>query len=533
MKKFREERLKKVKSFIAYFAVLALLILISNPLSAYISPKKIDKLVKRAMKEFDVVGVAIVIVKNNKIYHIKGYGYKTLGKNNPVDKNTLFAIASNSKAFTTAALSILVDEGKLSWKTKVKDIIPEFRMYSPYVTENFIIEDLLTHRSGLGLGAGDLMFFPDGSNFTIDDIVKVFQYFKPVSQFRTKFDYDNLLYMVAGEVIKRVSGKSYEEFVKDRIFKPLGMNNTYANFYEVKDKTLFATPHSKDSGKLIPIEHYTFSPEKLNGAAGGIYSCVNDLAKWLKLQLNAGKYGNGKKLFSLKNHEKMWTIHTVMPVRWSDKRYNTHFMGYGLGWMLYDAKGNMIVTHTGGLPGFLSKTIIIPDINFGMVILTNTSPGGSALFSAISKIITDSFLKLKYKDWIKVYKERTLKKSSHAKEVVRKVWETVEKNKNKKINLKNYEGLYRDRWFGTIEIKEKNGKLYFKSFRSPKLQGDMYYYKANTFVVRWIYRDMNADAFASFCLDEKGKAVRIKMKGISPDIDFSFDFQDLDFKRVK
>jgi CubicO group peptidase (beta-lactamase class C family) len=520
------------KSLNYYLIFIIAFTLFANFGFSGISHGKIDKLVKKAMNEFNVAGVAVVVVKNGKIYHIKGYGYKNLEKKQKTDENTLFAIASNSKAFTIAALSILVDEGKLTWKTKVKDIIPEFRMYNSYVTENFMIEDLLTHRSGLGLGAGDLMFFPDGSNFTIADILTVFQYFKPVSQFRTQFDYDNLLYMVAGEVIKRVSGKSWEEFVKERIFKSLDMNNSYTNFNFIKDKEIAATPYSGDSGKLIPINHYTFSIEKLNGAAGGIYSSVKDLSKWLILQMKEGKYGKGKRLFSEKNQKKMWTIHTVMQTR-GGKRYNTHFMGYGLGWMLYDIKGNMMVTHTGGLPGFLSKTAIIPDIKLGIIILTNTSPGGGALFSAITNTIVDSFLGLKHKDWVKIYKERTQKKNSYAKEVVENIWKTIEKNKDKEIDLKKYIGIYSDKWFGKIEIKKTNKNLYFKSFRSSKLRGKMFYYKANTFVVKWRYRDMNADAFAIFCLGEEGDAVSLRMKGISPDIDFSFDFQDLKFRRVK
>ncbi len=521
--------IKRLKIYLIFVLVF---ILSMNFGISKISHGKIDNLVKRAMKEFNVAGVAVVIVKDGKIHHIKGYGYGNLNKRKKVDENTLFAIASNSKAFTTAALSILVDEGKLSWKTKVRDIIPEFKMYNSYVTENFLIEDLLTHRSGLGLGAGDLMFFPDGSNFSIGDIVKVFQYFKPVSPFRTQFDYDNLLYMVAGDVIKRVSGERWEDFVREKIFKPLDMNNSYTNYYFIKDKDMAATPYSGDSGKLVPVNHYTFSLDKLNGAAGGIYSSVKDLSKWLILQINGGRYDVNKRLFSEKNHRKMWTIHTVMQVR-GDKRYNTHFMGYGLGWMLYDAKGNMIVTHTGGLPGFLSKTIIIPDINFGMVILTNTSPGGAPLFSAVTKTIVDNFLGLKYKDWIKVYKKRSEKGDSYAKDIVSKVWKTIEQNKDKTIDFISYIGVYEDRWFGKIEIKKKEGYLYFKSFRSPKLQGKMFFYKANTFVVKWRYRDMKADAFAIFCLDEEGKAIRLKMKGVSPDMDFSFDFQDLNFKRVK
>ncbi len=505
-----------------------------NFLYSFISHKKIDDVVREAMKQFDVVGAGVVIVKDGRIYHIKGYGFKEIGKPGRVDEKTLFAIASNTKAFTSAALAILVSEGKIRWQTKVIDIIPEFRMYNPYVTENFMIEDLLTHRSGLPLGAGDLMFFPDGADFTINDVLKVFQFFKPTSPFRAHFDYDNLLYFVAGEIVKRVSGMPWEKYVEERIFKPLHMKNTYSNFFKIKNKNYLASPHSMEGSKLRVIEHYKFCPEKINGAAGGIYSSVEDLSKWLNFNLNGGRIDNGKRLFSKKDMKKIWTIHTVLDFK-PDKRYNTHFSGYGLGWVLKDVRGFMMVSHTGGLPGFLSKTTLIPDIGLGIVVLTNTSPGGSPFFRAVTNTIVDSFLKLTYKDWIEEYREKIKKKSSYAEKIVKKVWKTVRENKNtlSKKELEKFKGRYRDNWFGCVDIVLRKGNLLFLSKRSPKLKGQMFYYKANTFVVKWDYRDMNADAFLIFNLNEEGKPVSFRMKGISPDIDFSFDFQHLYFKRVK
>ena len=187
-----------------------------------ISSPSIDSLVEKTLKTFDVPGIAVAVVKDGKIIHAKGYGVRSLNTKQKVDEHTLFGIASNSKAFTVAALGMLVDEGKLKWDDKVTDYIPEFKMYSPYVTEEFTIRDLLTHRSGLGLGAGDLMFWPDSNNFTIKDMIHNLRYLKQVSDFRTKYDYDNLLYIVAGEVVARVSGMSWEEFIRNRIMTASG-----------------------------------------------------------------------------------------------------------------------------------------------------------------------------------------------------------------------------------------------------------------------------------------------------------------------
>src|SRR6476620_8967904 len=218
----------------------------SNTLSvhAQMSSKKIDQLVENTMKTFDVPGIAVAVVKDGKVIHSKGYGVRSLNTKEKVDENTLFGIASNSKAFTAATLGILVDEGKIKWDDKVRDYIPEFKLYSPFVTEEFTIRDLLTHRSGLGLGAGDLMFFPDSSDFTLKDLIYNLRFLKPVSSFRTKYDYDNNLYIVAGEVVSRVSGKSWDDFVEERILGPLGMTHSACSFDRLKDKTNVIDGHA-------------------------------------------------------------------------------------------------------------------------------------------------------------------------------------------------------------------------------------------------------------------------------------------------
>jgi CubicO group peptidase (beta-lactamase class C family) len=504
-------------------------VLINNAVFSQVSSTQIDHLVADAMKKFNVTGVAVGIVHNGQIIHNKGYGLKSIDSDEKVNEHTKFAIASNSKAFTATALAILIEEGKLSWKDKVKDHIPEFKMYNDYVTENFTITDLITHRSGLGLGIGDLMFIPDGGNFTIKDVLSSFQHFKPQSAFRTKFDYDNLLYFVAGEVTARVSGMSWEAFVEKRILQPLEMDNSFSSVSMLKDKNNLASPHSAEKGSLKKLQMFE---EMVNGAAGGIYSNVDDLCNWMLVHLNKGRYGKNleKKLFSDASRREMWKIHTTLDAN-PNPRYNSHFSGYGLGWFLGDMNGNMTVSHGGELPGMVSQTLLIPDLNLGLVILTNSSSGSGLVYGVIQMII-DSYMALDEYDWIDHYHKHFLSQQNNADAINTKVWETVKSNKKIKILPDDYIGIFEDKWFGKIEIFKKNDKLWFKSYRSPKLNGEMYYYKSNAFAIKWEYQDMNADAFAIFSMDEEGKAQSIKMKGISPNIDFSFDFQDLDLHRI-
>ena len=515
-------------------AILSLLFLNALTItSAYsqIASKNLDSLVIDAMNKFKVAGVSVCVVKDGKVIHSKGYGVQSIDTKEKADANTNFCIGSTSKAFTTAALSILEDEGKIGWNDKVIKYIPEFKMYNDYVTANFTIQDLLTHRSGLGSDVGNLMGLPDDNDFTIKDVVTSFQYFKPATPFRTHFDYDNLLYLVAGEVIARVSGMSYADFIQKQIMQPLQMNNSYAAVSMLKNKRNVASAHSAETGTIRVIA--TFE-DKINSACGVIWSNVADLSKWLLVHLNKGKYGSGlnTSLYSEKNQQEMWQLHTIIKPE-PTARYNTHFYGYGLGWDIQDKKDNLSVSYTGGGAGMLCKISMIPDLNLGVVVITNTENGGRPLFSAITNTIIDSYLGLDDYDWINKYLKKSNVERNDANEVTTKVWATVEKAKNIKIKNEDYIGMYEDKWFGKAEVLLKGNKLWFKCYRSPKLNGQMFFYQANTFAVKWEYQDMNCDALTSFSLDENGKATSIKIKGISPNMSTGFDFQDLDFQRVE
>lgn len=508
-----------------YF-LLATILLSTLNFSQEISEQRVDELVSQALETFNVPGIAVGIVHDGKVVLAKGYGVSDINTGAKVNADTNFGIASNSKAFTTTALAMLVDEEKINWDDKVKKYIPEFKMYNNYVTEEFTIRDLVTHRSGLGLGAGDLMMWPTGHDFTPQDIIANIHFLQPVSGFRTKYDYDNLLYIIAGVVIERVSGQSWTDFIQNRILTPLQMNRTAPDWNLLKDKSNVISPHVPIDGKLKIIERYT---NTILDAAGGIYSNVNDLTKWVQFQLNLGKTADGKQLISEEKILELSQPQTLM-TSFTKPPYNTLFRTYGLGFFIQDVAGKKEVSHTGGLEGIVTQIVMFPQENLGIIVLTNQQQG--AAFMAISNTIKDHYLGLPEKNWVKEYDELISKRVGEADKITDEVWKTVEFNKKAKLpEIKDMIGIYRDNWFGEISLTKENGKLRFTSKRSSQLKGDVYYYKDNTFVVRWDNPYFHADAFL-FLQFENENVTGLKMEAISPLTDFSYDFQDLDFKKL-
>lgn len=514
------------------------------------SSTAIDSLVQRALRAFDVPGIAVCVIKDGKTIYSKGGGVRSLDTRQPVDENTLFGIASNSKAFTTAALGMLVDEGKLDWDDKVRKYIPEFRLFDPYVTEEFTVRDLLCHRSGLGLGAGDLMFFPDSSDFTIPDILHNLQFLKPVTSFRSQYAYDNNLYIVAGEVVARISGMPWEDFIEKKILLPLGMTHSAASYDRLHDSSDVIDGHARVEGRVQVIAR---SRSKVDHAAGGIYSSIADLSKWVQLHLAGGKYGSDSlRLFSANVLRERWAPQTILSVG-GPGTYNTHFAGYALGFVVNDVEGYKQVSHTGGLEGMVTQITMIPELQLGIIVLTNAEEG--LAFSAITNQIKDGYFGITGTDRVTEYAAIRKRQLSDAKKITDSIWKEVTDFQRQQTggtagrqggegsgrrgaparessrDLSIYLGTYRDAWLGEVVISLKNGRPWFDSRRSPKLTGELLPYKGNSFVVKWRDRSMDADAYVLFSLDERGLATGMKMKAVSPLTDFSYDFQDLDFHR--
>lgn len=489
-----------------------------------------DAYVESVRKEFDVPGISVAIVKDGRIVLERGYGVRKLGESTPVDAHTLFAIASNTKAFTAASLSILADEKKLSLDDRVIDHLPWFQMSDPYVTREMRIRDLLVHRSGLSLGAGDLLFWP-ATTYTTREVAERLRNVPLTGNFRSQYAYDNILYGVAQLVIEKASGQSYEEFLRTRIFAPLGMDETRFNSDSLRPGDNVATGHAKSDFKdLKPVPAMSWSNV---AAAGGIYSSAHDLTKWMNMQLAggviSGEGDNAKRLFSAKRQKEMWSIVTPIPI--GDPPVPElaaavpNFLGYGEGWNLSDYRGQKLVWHTGGWPGMVSRLTLVPGKKVGVIVLTSQEIG--AAFNAVTLRALDAMLDAPKTDWIAAYAAAVAKSQGKADDDWKKHQAARDASSKPSLPLAKYVGTYRDPWYGDVLITSNGKGLQIQFSKTAQLLGDLEHWQHDVFLVKWRDRSLNADAFLSFALTADGTIREVRMEPVSPLTDFSFDFQDL------
>jgi CubicO group peptidase (beta-lactamase class C family) len=497
---------------------------------------KLDTDVERVMKLFDVPGIAIAVVKDGQVLAARGFGVRKLGAPDKVDGKTLFEVASNSKAFTAAALAMLVDEGKLAWDDPVTKHLPDFQMYDAYVTHEMTVRDLLTHRSGLGLGAGDLLWWPTTS-FSTDEIIHKLRFIQPSTSFRSSYAYDNLLYIVAGKIIAAKSGKTWGETIRERILTPVGMASTTTSLLENEGNPNVANAHSKINDKIAAVKAM---PVPNAVGAVGINTNAEDIARWMNVLLAQGKLGTGAdgkeaRLFSAKQARELWTAQTPMRIgepnaRLADTKAN--FAAYGLGFQLRDYHGRLLALHSGALQGFYSKVVLVPEEKLGIAILTNAESGGSlnALQWQLLGRLVDRDDK---SDWIGAV--AAVEDEMHAKEKARLAKAGASRAARSQPSLPRtaYDGDYQDPWYGIASIKHVGGKQVLSLSRTPDLTGELEHFQHDTFIVRWKERNFNADAYVSFALNPDGSIERMKMQPISTETDFSYDFQDLNFAPVK
>jgi CubicO group peptidase (beta-lactamase class C family) len=497
------------------------------------SPQDFERRVAAVRSEIGVPGMAIAIVENDRVTFARGFGVRAIGGSEPVDADTIFPTGSTGKAFTVAALGILVDEGRIGWDDRVIDHLPGFQMYDPWVTREMTIRDLLVHRSGLGLGEGDLLFVPR-TNLSRAESVRRLRYLQPHTSFRSGFAYDNVLYMVAGQLIEAVTGETWEKFVAGHVLKPAGMLHSTTDAPERFANPDRAYPHARLDGGMRGVGTQVLLDERdelgRNGApAGGLTVSANDMARWLEIQLDGGRLPEGSgRLFSAAAHEQMWKPVVLQPVHEVPaplKATEPMFDAYALGWDVRDYGGAKIIWHGGAVFGFLTAVVLIPEKHVGFSIEINSEDG--EIIRGLMYELLDHYLGRPHVDWVARFRA----------EKQRRIQEALAELKSQtskpapvgpSLAVSGYAGIFSDPWYGNIEITAADGTLRIDFKSTPRMTATLEHWQYDTFVTRFDDRAIEP-AYVTFNLDADGKIDHITMKAVSPLVDFSWDYQDLRF----
>jgi CubicO group peptidase (beta-lactamase class C family) len=485
--------------------LLFTLILTSSAAAQVVQLDGFDDYVNKAIKDWEVPGIAVAIVKDDKIVLAKGYGVRELGKTMPVDERTIFAIGSSSKAFTAAALAMLVDEGKIKWDDPVTKYLPGFELYDPYAAKEMTVRDLLCHRSGLA--RGDLMWY--GSAYSREEIMRRTRFLKPSWSFRNQFGYQNLMYLAAGQIIPAVTGQSWDDFIKERFFKQLDMSSSSTSIKSFKTSDNIATPHAKIDEKVVTIPWRNIDNI---APAGSINSNVLEMTAWVRLQLNQGTF-TGKRLLSSGAINEMQKSHSIIPIDppWSLMFPEAHFLNYGLGWFLYDYRGRKVVDHGGNIDGMSALVAFIPEEKIGLVILTNLS--GSDLRTALKYRIFDAFLGGEKKDWSAIQQKTMKGFEAQGKAAEKKRIEERVKDTKPSLALDKYAGTYLDEMYGEVKVaQDESGKLVVRYGQA--FIGDLDHWHFDTFQATWRDRVLGK-ALVTFALNASGKVESVNLQNLS------------------
>lgn len=486
-------------------------------------PPGLDQYIETVLRTFDVPGLSVSIVKDGHILLAKGYGVKKLGSNDKVDSNTLFSIASNSKAFTATALAILVEEGKLKWDDRVIDHLPWFKMADSYVTTNLTVKDLLVHQSGLQAYSGDLMLFPP-SAFSRREILEKLPKLPLVHDFRNTYAYDNILYLAAGELIKALSNQEWEDFIKTRIFDKVGMPGSTARYSEFGSRANASAAHNRVNGSVKLVDGYM--EQNIGDAsnpAGGILSNAGDISNWMITQLDSGLTPSKSQLFKASSSRELWKVIRPIPVGKVSERLKPSqmdFFGYALGFRAYNYQKFKVIGHGGKLSGFVSQVAMVPELKLGITVFTNQE--STAAYWSIIYHVLDFFEKNQKFDWIRAFKEEEEAGLSRIKKVLEK--NTVQSDGSGKYDLPVVKlvGNYRDEIYGDVSLIPSAAGMVLEFKQLPHLTADLKYFQYNTFIATLRNKSLKADAYVTFAFNADGTVDQVKLKIIDPDSDLTF-----------
>lgn len=506
--------MKLLRTIIMFIALPATYIMNAQPVS-HDALEKLESYYQKALTDWNVPGMAVAIVSNDSILLSRGFGITDITTRQAVNEHTLFAVASNTKAFTAAALSMLVEQKQLSWNDKVRKYMPWFALYDPWVSEQMTVRDLLTHRSGLKTFSGDLIWY--GSSYSRREIIEKARYLRPAFGFREQFGYSNIMYIAAGELIPVITGHSWDEYVEQKLLMPLEMRRSTLHVSTLKEKDNVAQPHTYVEGRLRQIPWVDWDNM---GPAGSLISSAAEMSNWVQMHLNNGVF-RGRQILAAESVRAMQESVTPLPVSKSfNERFpSTHFRAYGLGWSLFNYHGAKIVTHNGGYDGMISQTVIIPEKGLGFVILTNAL---SNLYYPLMYKTLDVLLGASDdRDWsaeMLAVKEQneTRSRQERARVEAARVMQT-----RPSLPLADYEGFYGSKVYDSIQVFRRDGQLWLQMMRTPEFIARLTHWHYDTFEMEFITQPSLPKGFATFELDRNGKPWRMNLFLDNPDFDFT------------
>jgi CubicO group peptidase (beta-lactamase class C family) len=465
----------------------------------------VDAWVERALADWGVPGLALAVVKDDSIVYARGFGVRRLGERAPVTDRTLFAVGSTTKAFTAAALAMLVDSGKVAWDDPVTKYLSTFELHDPYVTRELTVRDLLTHRSGLA--RGDALWW--ATPYSRDEVLRRVRHLEPSWSFRSRYGYQNIMFLAAGQIVHAVTGQSWDDFVQLRIFAPLGMTASNTSVTALAETGDVATPHSPVDGRMQPVAWRNIDNI---GPAGSINSSVRDMAQWIRLQLGEGVF-NGRRLLFAATVREMHAAHMVIPVDTLSERLwpSTHFRAYGLGWALQDYRARKLVGHGGAIDGMRAHVTLVPEERLGVVVLSNGGEPSRLLTQAVVFRVIDAYLGGPTRDWgadLLALRRRLVARDSTERQerAAERVADT-----RPSLDLPRYAGTYRSDMYGDVTVTHENGGLVMRF--GPHFAGELRHWHFDTFEARWRDRTMG-ESLVTFGLSAEGKVGRLAWRNV-------------------
>ena len=486
---------------------------------------RFDEAMQEAMTTLNLPSISVAVVHEGELVWSRSHGVLSTESAEPANSNSLYAVASNTKAFTSAALAQLVDAGKIDWNDRVQDFLPDFELYDPYVTSELRIADLLCHRSGLATFSGDLLWY--GTTWSSDEVLHKARHLKPTSGFRTEFGYQNILYIAAGRIIETVTGQSWAQAIQDSLLTPLGMQRTVLSTSALDGLENTALPHNElEDGTLAPIDWVNWDNM---APAGALITSVEDMARWMVVQLDSGRT-NAERLWTERQSSTMWTLHTPIPVSGFYQRNlpSMHFRGYGLGWELATLHGRKIVGHSGGYDGMISRQMLVPEEKLGIFIATNTNSSVPwALGYDALGILLENAKGTPLLDFLREQRDAEPEQKAQAAQAL---LDARIPDAPTSLPLTTYTGTYTDAMYGDIQITlQKSGQLHFSFLPTPLFKGTLEHWHFDTFRLHWESQMMLPSGTAHFTLDPSGSVSSLDIDVPNPD----FDFTELHFIKSK